>query len=282
MNIQPKPLWLRKPIVLSQHDDLNALIGDLQLNTICREGLCPNISECYRHRQATFLILGTVCTRQCRFCNVTKAKPLPVEDDEPSRVAEAIVRMELRFAVITSPTRDDLPDGGAAHFAKTVTAIRERTPKIGIEILIPDFIGRYESLDIVKHCQTDIISHNLETVQRLYDIRKGADYRRSLNVLDCLADNDADIKTKSGIMLGLGETKDEVIALMRDLLSVRCRLLSIGQYLQPSRSHYPLQEYIRPEVFDEYKQIALDMGFSVVESSPYIRSSYMAERYLQG
>ena len=281
MNIQPKPTWLRKPIVLSQHDDLNALIGDLHLNTICKEGLCPNISECYKHKQATFLIMGTHCTRQCRFCNVTKAKPLPLQDDEPQRIAEAIFRMGLRFVVITSPTRDDLPDGGAEHFAKTVDAIHEKTPNVGIEILIPDFMGKHDSLDIVKRCKPLIISHNLETVSRLYEVRKGADYKRSLDVLEYLADNDSGIKTKSGIMLGLGETKDEVVALMHDLLSVGCRLLSIGQYLQPSKAHYPLQEYIKPEIFDEYKQTALDMGFTAVESAPYVRSSYMAERYVK-
>ena len=276
-----KPEWLRKNISLLKHNDLSRLIGDLKLNTICKEALCPNISECYNNKQATFLIMGKTCTRLCSFCNVDKGTPDKLDKTEPDRVAEAVKRMNLRFVVITSPTRDDLYDGGATHFIDTINAIKSVNREVKIEILIPDFKGDKNSLQLIKECNINIISHNLETVERLYNIRKGADYQKSLFVLDFLSKNNKNILTKSGIMLGLGETENEIYKLFNDLLSVGCKLLSIGQYLRPSIKHHPVIEYIKPEIFKKLNDMALNMGFTAVESDPYVRSSYHAENYIK-
>ena len=281
MEIRRKPAWLQKKISPSAHREMEQMMGELQLHTVCQEACCPNISECFRHKQATFLILGKVCTRLCRFCNVTKETPGPVDPQEPSRVAEAIVRLQLKHVVITSPTRDDLSDGGAGQYAATLAAIRAAAPATRIELLIPDFAGNRESLAQVMAARPDILGHNLETVPRLYHIRAGADYERSLEVLRRARELAPDIPTKSGLMLGLGETEAEVLAVLADLRRVGCRFLSLGQYLAPSRRHEPVHEYITPEQFERLRQAALALGFDHVESGPYVRSSYMADQYQQ-
>lgn len=279
MKITRKPEWLQKRINPAAHAEMERLLSGLRLHTVCQEAHCPNISECFRNKQATFLILGSICTRLCSFCNVMKQEPLPVDMDEPGRVAQAIRRLELSHVVITSPTRDDLPDGGAALYAATVASVRAASPQTAIELLIPDFLGERKSIEAVVRARPDIIGHNLETVPRLYHIRAGADYRRSLEVLETLHTLDPALKTKSGIMVGLGETEAEVLELLTDLQRAGCTYLSVGQYLAPSRNHYPVQAFIEPERFDTYREHALAKGFAHVESGPYVRSSYHAEQY---
>ncbi|MBC7961626.1 MAG: lipoyl synthase [Steroidobacteraceae bacterium] len=279
MKIQRKPEWLRKRVNPGEQTGMRQLLGELRLNTVCQQALCPNISECFSCGQATFLILGRNCTRLCSFCNVDKTAPLPVDVDEPGRVAEAVSRLKLSHAVITSPTRDDLPDGGAEVYAATVAAIRAVSPATRIELLIPDMQGQRASLAVVAAARPDIIGHNIETVPCLYHIRSGADYRRSLDVLKTIRELAPEIRTKSGIMLGMGEVEQDVLEVFRDLRGVDCDYLSIGQYLAPSRAHYPVQEYIPPARFDELRRAALELGFSHVESGPYVRSSYHAGQY---
>ncbi len=279
MNIQRKPEWLRKKVNPGDQSEMRSLLGELRLNTVCQQALCPNISECFACGQATFLILGKNCTRLCSFCNVEKTAPQPVDGDEPARVAEAVSRLKLSHVVITSPTRDDLPDGGAAIYAATVAAIRSASPATRIELLIPDLQGDVPSLAAVVASRPDIIAHNVETVPRLYQIRSGADYRRSLELLRVCAEMAPEIRTKSGIMLGMGELEPEVLQVLKDLRDAGCDYLSIGQYLAPSRRHYPVQEYVTPELFETLRVQALAMGFSHVESGPYVRSSYHAGKY---
>lgn len=279
MNIQRKPEWLRKKINPGDQGEMRKLLGELRLNTVCQQALCPNISECFACGQATFLILGRNCTRLCSFCNVEKSPPLPVDGGEPVRVGEAVARLKLAHVVVTSPTRDDLPDGGASIYAATVAAIRSSSPATRIELLIPDFQGSVASLEVVAASHPDIIAHNVETVPRLYQIRSGADYRRSLDVLRSCAALAPELRTKSGIMLGMGEEEEEVLEVLRDLRDVGCSYLSIGQYLAPSRLHYPVREYVPPERFESLRLQALEMGFSHVESGPYVRSSYHAGKY---
>ncbi len=279
MIIQRKPEWLRKKVNPGDQNEMRQLLGELRLNTVCQQALCPNISECFACGQATFLILGRNCTRLCSFCNVEKTPPLPVDADEPVRVAEAVARLKLSHVVITSPTRDDLPDGGAELYAATVAAIRRASPDTRIELLIPDFQGSVSSLEAVATSRPDIIAHNVETVPRLYHIRSGAEYARSLEVLRICAELAPDIRTKSGIMLGMGELESEVLQVFRDLRGAGCAYLSIGQYLAPSRRHYPVQEYVAPELFESLRTEALALGFSHVESGPYVRSSYHAGQY---
>ena len=279
MKIVRKPEWLQKKSNQGDQAEMRRLLGELRLNTVCQQALCPNISECFSCGQATFLILGTNCTRTCSFCNVEKTFPLPVDTDEPGRVAEAIVRLKLTHVVITSPTRDDLPDGGADIYAATVAAIRYSSSETKVELLIPDFKGELASLVVVTSSKPYIIGHNVETVPRLYHIRSGSDYHRSLDVLRKCGELAPDIRTKSGIMLGMGEKREEVLQLFADLRTVRCNYLSIGQYLAPSRVHYPVQEYIQPERFNEFREAALKLGFDHVESGPYVRSSYHAGQY---
>jgi lipoic acid synthetase len=279
VNIQRKPEWLRKKVNPGDQNEMRQLLGELRLNTVCQQALCPNISECFACGQATFLILGRNCTRLCSFCNVEKTAPLPVDSDEPARVGEAVARLKLSHVVVTSPTRDDLPDGGAELYAATVASIRSSSPATRIELLIPDFQGSLPSLEVVAMSRPDIIAHNVETVPRLYQIRSGADYGRSLEVLRSCAGLAPDIRTKSGIMLGMGETEDEVLRVLSDLHGVGCAYLSIGQYLAPSRRHYPVQEYVPPELFESLRLQALGIGFSHVESGPYVRSSYHAGKY---
>lgn len=280
MKIQRKPEWLRKKVAAGDQVAMRGLLKELSLNTVCQQALCPNIAECFGCGQATFLILGKDCTRQCSFCNVDKAsRPQPPDPDEPRRVAEAVVRLRLSHVVITSPTRDDLADGGAAHFAATVGAIRDASPCTAVELLVPDFNGDLVSLGLLLSEKPAVLAHNIETVPRLYAIRKGADYRRSLAVLQEAAERAPTIPTKSGIMLGLGEELNEVRDVMKDLRTAGCSFLSLGQYLSPSKRHQPVVTYIEPRCFDELQAEALDLGFRHVESGPYVRSSYHAANY---
>jgi lipoic acid synthetase len=276
-----RPDWLRKKIRLSRLGAIESLIERGGLHTVCREAACPNIGECYSKKLATFMILGNRCTRQCTFCNVTKEIPLPPDPDEPQHLADAVAEMGLRHVVITAPTRDDLPDGGAEHFAKTVAAVKALDPSIVVELLIPDMRGDEAALAVVAASGAEIIGHNLETVQRLYHIRKGAKYERSLRVLQTIAELNPKVQTKSGIMLGLGEGIEEVLAVMQDLLDVQCRLLSIGQYLSPSLAHQSVVEFVDPCRFDFFRERGKAMGFQYIKSSPYARSSYMADEYLK-
>lgn len=280
MEIQRKPEWLQKRINPGEQAEMRKLLGDLRLNTVCQQALCPNISECFSCGQATFLILGKNCTRQCSFCNVDKALPSAPDPDEPGRVAEAVVRLRLSHVVITSPTRDDLADGGAGLYATTVHAIRSASPATRIELLIPDFQGSRQCIATVVAARPDIIAHNVETVPRLYGIRSGANYGRSLEVLRMSGELAPGTGIKSGIMLGMGETEDELVQVFHDLRRVGCTYLSIGQYLAPSRRHYPVQEFVPPEQFDRLRSKALELGFCHVESGPYVRSSYHAGSYL--
>ncbi len=279
MEIRRKPEWLRKKVSPAANADMERLLSGLSLHTVCQEASCPNITECFRQRQATFLILGTVCTRRCTFCNVGKESPQPVDPQEPGRVAKAVERLALAHVVVTSPTRDDLSDGGASHYAATVAAIRDAMPKTAIELLIPDFQGSPEALRTVLLAGPDILGHNLETVPRLYHIRAGADYGRSLELLRAAREMAPEVPTKSGVMLGLGETEEELLAVLRDLRAAGCAYVSLGQYLAPSRSHEPVKEFVPPERFERLKEEALELGFAHVESGPYVRSSYHADQY---
>jgi lipoic acid synthetase len=281
VTIERRPAWLQKKMSPSAHADMERMLGELRLHTVCQQALCPNITECFRQGQATFLILGAACTRRCSFCNVSKETPLPPDPGEPERVAEAVLRLGLSHVVITSPTRDDLEDGGAEVYSSTVGAIRRASPKTRIELLVPDFLGKRKSVLRVLESGPDIFGHNLETVPRLYDIRHGAEYRRSLRVLAMAAEMAPGIPTKSGVMLGLGETQDEVRKVLIDLRGVGCAYVSLGQYLAPGRQHHPVAEFIAPETFDLLRGEALSMGFSHVESGPYVRSSYHASAYCE-
>ncbi len=278
---QRKPEWLRKKISFSAQRDMDTLLKDIGIHTICQEAKCPNISECFSKKTATFLILGGICTRRCTYCNVTTGKPLEVNKEEIDQVTLAIQKLELKFVVITSPARDDLEDGGAEQFLEVTKNILDKIPTTQVELLIPDFQGNIGSIKTVLKSGAVIIGHNIETVPRLYSIRKASMYQRSLDVLKHLKEfGGSNVKTKSAIMLGLGETQEEVIDVFKDLMSVGCKLLSIGQYLAPSNEYEKVVEYIKPEQFTLYKKIALDMGFEFVHSSPYARSSYMAHEYI--
>ncbi len=274
-----KPQWLKKRLSLDgKAGRLEQDLEKLRLHTVCREACCPNQAECFSRGVATFLIMGDVCTRDCRFCAVKSGTPFGLDPDEPKRVAEEVERLSLRFVVITSVTRDDLDDGGAGHFASVIGAVRGRCPGVGIEVLIPDFQGSEAALETVCRARPDVLNHNLETVPRLYgSVRPQADYMRSLKVLSKAAD--VGLLTKSGLMVGLGESAGEVKEVMADLLRAGCRLLTIGQYLRPSGRHCRVAEYIVPIVFEQYKELALSLGFSAVASSPFVRSSYMAEAF---
>ncbi len=275
-----KPSWINKRIKISQLQEVKKIVKDASLHTICQEALCPNIAECFSKKNASFLILGNICTRKCTYCNVSKGKPLKPDINEPKNLAQSVKTMNLKHVVITSPTRDDLKDGGAKHFKKCVDEIKSMDENITVELLIPDMKGDRESLKIVANSGADIIGHNIETVPRLYHIRKGANYRRSLNVLKTLLDLNPNILTKSGIMVGLGEKDEEVLEVMRDLIDVGCYLLSIGQYLAPSKKHTPVIEYVNPKKFEYFYKEGKKMGFRYIKSSPYTRSSYMAHEYL--
>jgi lipoic acid synthetase len=273
-----KPDWLKIKVQDGlQKRSVEGLIRRLSLHTVCNEAQCPNQMECFSRKTATFMILGRVCSRNCTFCNVAGGVPEAVDPREPERVAMAVQELGLAYAVITSVTRDDLPDGGAGHFAEVIRAVREINPKIKIEVLIPDFLGNSEALQQVAHAGPEVINHNVETVPRLYpEVRPQADYTRSLVLLEKIRKMDARLLTKSGIMVGLGEEKSEVIRVFKNLRSVGCDLLTVGQYLAPSRRHHPVVAYITPDGFEEYRKIALDLGFRHVASGPLVRSSYRA------
>lgn len=259
--------------------ELKSLIERLKLHTVCDSAACPNIGECWNRRTATFMILGNVCTRRCGFCAVQKGAPLPVDYDEPNRVAEAVQTMGLRYAVITSVNRDDRKDGGAELFQLTIRAIRERVPGCRVEVLVPDFQGRHEALEIVMEAAPDVLNHNTETVPRLYrQVRLGARYERSLEVLQHARRVQPETPTKSGLMLGLGETAEEVLQVMRDLRSAGVGILTLGQYLRPSPKHLPIVRYVPPAEFEELRIAGNEMGFAHVESGPLVRSSYHAAK----
>lgn len=274
-----KPDWLKVRIKAEQNvEEVIKLLENLSLHTVCQEAQCPNIFECFSKKTATFLILGDICTRNCTFCDVKKGKPQEIDENEPQKVAEAVKELNLNYVVVTSVTRDDLEDGGAKHFADVIKKIRELNPKTKIEVLVPDFNGDEKAIYKVVSARPDVLSHNVETVPRLYSaVRPKADYERSLSVLKVVKKIDDRIYTKSGLMVGLGETKEEVKEVLRDLINVGCDFVTIGQYLSPSKYHHPVIEYIHPEVFEEYKKYAISIGFKHVMSAPLVRSSYLAE-----
>jgi lipoic acid synthetase len=293
------PTWFRQDIPDATVRGRMQLLSEFNVNTVCQQAKCPNISTCFKNNRATFMILGDTCTRNCRFCNINKSgtvfmpkqncplkgdslrffpEPSPgVDLGEPFRIAEAVKRLRLNYVVITSVTRDDLEDGGAGQFAKVIASIRGINPDMKVEVLIPDFRGRIASIKCVTDAAPSVVAHNIETVSRLYgDLRPQADYQLSLIVLSKIKELLPDVNTKSSLMLGLGETKEEVLETLRDLRDNGCDILTLGQYLAPSVNHYPLKEFITIEQFQEYKEIGISMGFKVVLSGPLVRSSYQA------
>jgi lipoic acid synthetase len=275
-----KPKWLRVKLPTGEkYRKVRQLVDEHELHTICESGSCPNMGECWGEGTATFMILGNICTRSCGFCAVQTGRPDEVDEFEPGRVAKSVKLMGVKHAVITSVDRDDLKDGGANIWAQTVRAIRKQSPGTTLETLIPDFAGKWENLDVVTDVAPEIVSHNLETVRRLTkEVRIQAKYDRSLEALFRI--KKAGMRTKSGIMLGLGETHEEVIETMHDLRSVGTDIVTLGQYLQPTPKHLPVAEFITPERFEEYKKLGLEMGFKYIESGPLVRSSYHAERHI--
>lgn len=282
MEIKRKPDWLR--IDLNKGRSLNyvkEILSRFSLNTVCEEANCPNRMECFSKKTATFMILGSQCTRNCRFCNVTHGAPQPVDPEEPDKVAKAAAELELKHVVVTSVTRDDLPDGGARHFSRVIKAIKSLSSDTVVEVLIPDFRGSFAALETVVKAKPEVLNHNIETVPRLYpEVRPAAIYERSLELLSRVKSIDGSMLTKSGIMVGLGEKEEEVFRVFNDLRSAGCDFLTIGQYLAPSAGHYPVAEYISPEIFKMYKEKALSLGFSFVASAPLVRSSYNAAEML--
>src|SRR5216684_1946207 len=279
VSISPKlerPPWLRAPAPSGEnYHELKRLVRELNLHTVCESAACPNTGECWNRRTATFMLLGNVCTRRCGFCAVQKGAPLPVDYDEPRRVAEACADLALKFAVITSVNRDDRKDGGAELFALSIRAIRERVPGCGVEVLVPDFQGSHAAMDTVLEAAPEILNHNTETVPRLYrQVRLGARYERSLDMLAYVKTSRPGTPSKSGLMLGLGETIDEVRAVMRDLRTAQVDILTLGQYLRPSPKHLPILRYVPLEDFAALKREGYAMGFRHVESGPLVRSSY--------
>ena len=274
------PRWMKMQMPKGEsYSKVKNTVNKYNLHTICTSGNCPNIGDCWNRGTATFMILGDICTRSCKFCGVKTGKPLPPDWDEPNRIAESVQLMNVKHCVITSVDRDDLDDGGAAFWAETILKIKELNPGTTIEALIPDFDGIEENIQKVIDAKPEVISHNLETTERLTpQIRTKAQYRRSLSVLKYIAESG--ITAKSGIMLGLGETEDEILQTMDDLISVGCKVMTIGQYLAPTINHIPVKEYIAPEKFDQYREIGLKKGFLFVESSPLVRSSYQAEKHV--
>ncbi|MBI5230867.1 MAG: lipoyl synthase [Coriobacteriales bacterium] len=272
------PVWLRRPLARpGQGAEVTGVLDELRLNTVCQSAKCPNRGECFSEGTATFLIMGDACTRGCRFCAVESRQPAPLDADEPARVAEAARRFGLRHVVVTSVTRDDLDDGGAAHFVAVIRALREAVPAVAVEVLTSDFGGRMECVDVVADAAPDVFNHNLETVPRLYgSVRPGADYRRSLSVLARAKDARPAAPTKSGLMLGLGETADEVRDVMADLRAHGVTMLTLGQYLRPSARHLPVAEFVEPGVFTELARDAYKLGFEAVAAAPFVRSSYHA------
>ena len=276
-----KPDWLKIRLHrTADYAEVRHIVEQHNLHTICSSGKCPNQAECWSRRTATFMILGDICTRGCRFCATQTGRPLAPDPQEPKQVAESVRLMQLRYVVLTSVTRDDLEDGGARHWAATVEAIRQENPDAAIELLIPDLDAKHELIDIVLASKADIVGHNIETVERLTpEVRSRAKYRTSLETLRYMSSTGA--VTKSGIMVGLGESDEEVIATLRDLRDAGVRIVTLGQYLRPSLEHYPVAAYITPEKFDWYRQKALEMGFDYCASAPLVRSSYLAEEALK-
>lgn len=276
--MERKPEWMRVRLSSTAHlNKVNNLLKQYNLNTVCQAANCPNRLECFSSKTATFMILGKECTRHCRFCNVTANPPETIDVNEPNNVAEAIRDLGLKHAVITSVTRDDLEDEGAYHFNKTVKAIRKLNPNTSIEVLTPDFNGREDLIEIVVKAKPDVYNHNIETVRSLYEeVRPEANYLQSLNVIKTIKKLDNKMVTKSGIMLGLGESEDEVIETLKDLRNSGCDIITIGQYMQPSQKHIKMVRYIHPDEFKNYETIAYKLGFKAVASSPLVRSSYKA------
>src|SRR5712692_4165409 len=277
--VPPRPPWLRvKFFGGPNYQDLKSIMRTLGLHTVCESARCPNMGECWEHRTATFMILGNICTRACGFCSVPSGRPLgPPEEDEPERVAKAVEKMGLRYAVVTSVNRDDQPDGGAHIFAHTIEEIRRRVPGCKVEVLIPDFRGVWSALETVVAARPDVLNHNTETVPRLYrQVRKGALYERSLELLRRAKRMAPEMPTKTGLMLGLGEEREEVLLAMREIAAQGADILTLGQYLQPTPEHLPVIRYVHPDDFVEYKRLGLEMGFRHVESGPLVRSSYHA------
>ncbi|WP_058304056.1 lipoyl synthase [Gorillibacterium timonense] len=279
----PKPDWIRIKLSKGEnYQDIKDMMRDKTLHTVCEEARCPNLFECWANRTATFMILGSICTRACRFCAVTTGQPTEYDREEPERVADTAAKMGLRHCVITSVARDDLSDGGAAIFAATIRAVRKRLPLCSVEVLIPDFQGNREALQIVMDAKPDILNHNIETVERLSDrVRAKAKYRRSLELLKRAKEMEPNIPTKSSIMLGVGEEWDEILQAMEDLREVDCSILTVGQYLQPSSKHLQVERYYHPDEFVQLKQEGLARGFQHVESGPLVRSSYHAHEQVQ-
>jgi lipoic acid synthetase len=275
-----KPAWIRAKVPSGQGvTRIKRILRDRSLSSVCEEAMCPNLGECFSHGTATFMIMGDICTRRCPFCDVAHGKPLPLDPGEPRQLAAAIAEMQLKYVVITSVDRDDLRDGGAGHFAACIDAVRELTPSTRIEVLVPDFRGRMDTaLAALEQQPPDVFNHNLETVPRLYrQARPGADYAWSLQLLQAFKQQHPSVPTKSGLMLGLGEQRDEIEQVMRDLRRHDCDMLTLGQYLQPSRDHLPVERFVTPREFDELGSLAEDMGFSNVASGPMVRSSYHAD-----
>lgn len=278
-DVHPRPDWLRvKFLGGERYQGVKRIMRTLDLHTVCESARCPNMGECWEHGTATFMILGDICTRACGFCAVPSGKPAgPPDEEEPLRVAEAAARMRLRYVIVTSVNRDDQPDGGARIFARTILEIRNRIPGCKVEVLIPDFRGDWTALETVLKAEPDILNHNTETVPRLYrQVRKGALYERSLELLRRSKQTRPDIPTKTGMMLGLGEEKEEVLATMRELAAQGTDILTLGQYLQPTREHLPVIRFVHPDEFAEYKRLGEQMGFKHVEAGPLVRSSYHA------
>lgn len=276
-----KPDWF-KVSYDSEVGSIGKMMEDNSLHTVCKEANCPNRGECYKKRTVTFMIMGNKCSRNCKFCNVTNGIPTPLDPMEPFNVAQSAKKLGLNHVVITSVTRDDLADGGASHFAKTIEEIKRLNPEVTVEVLIPDLKGEDKNLDIIINAKPDVINHNMETIERLYEkIRPEAIYDRSLYVLKYIKEKDPKILTKTGIMVGLGEKDEEVYKVMDDVLKVGCDIFTIGQYLQPSRKHVNVQEYVSLEKFEEYRKIGIQKGFRFIASSPLVRSSYKAAEALE-
>jgi len=276
------PDWIKvRAPVSPEYFRTRAILGELKLHSVCQEACCPNIGECFSHHTATFMLMGDVCTRNCPYCAVAHGKVRPLDPDEPRRIAEAVARLGLQHVVVTSVDRDDLPDGGAAHFAATARAIKQALPATRVEVLVPDFQGSLASVETVVSSPVDIYNHNVETVPSLYrKARPGGQYRRSLEVLQHAKERarslERNLLTKTGVMLGLGERRDELLEVMRDLREIECDILTLGQYLRPSKEHLPVERYVTPQEFSDLKRAGMELGFRHVESGPLVRSSYHA------
>jgi lipoic acid synthetase len=275
-----KPSWLKQRLPSgSVSEEFSALLNKEQIRTVCQEAQCPNIWECFSRKTATFMIMGDRCTRNCRFCAVAHGPDSPPDPDEPARIAGTVQNLQIDYAVITSVTRDDLPDGGASFFVRTVNEIRQRVPDVRIELLIPDFKGNEDAVKSIVQTHPDVVNHNIETVGRLYAaVRPEAVYRRSLDLLKQVVTETPKVITKSGLMLGLGELPKEIHNTLKDLIGAGCRLLTLGQYLQPTKAHLPVDRFLPPEEFSDWRKTALEMGFAEVASGPFVRSSYQAKK----